>query len=67
MAQMIFYQSYDPPKISMLFPKKNLKIETAVVAVYYIKTASGWLKSCSARIMTPLNINMLFPKMFLKN
>ena len=42
----MFWQSYDPPKVSMQFPKMCLKIETAsttavtaVVAVYYIKTA----------------------------
>ena len=41
----MFYQSYDPPKVSMLFPKKIHTIETAattaataVVDVYYIKT-----------------------------
>ena len=46
MAQLILYQSFDPPKFSMLIPKMFLKIETAtttavtdVVAVYYIKTA----------------------------
>ena len=41
MAQIIFCQSSDPPKVSMLFPKMFAKIETAaraVAAVYYIKT-----------------------------
>ena len=48
MAQMIFCQSYDPPKVSMLVPKKFQTIETAstaaataVVTVYYIKTAKN--------------------------
>ena len=41
MAQIMFCQSYDPPKVSMPFPKKIetavTTAVTAVVDVYYIK------------------------------
>ena len=40
--------------------------DTAAVAVYYVTTALKVLKSCSVRVLTPLKIVMLFPKMFSK-
>ena len=71
----MFWQSYDPHKVSMLIPKMFFfkwnschatTVATAVVAVYYIKTASKWPKSRSASVMTPLSYYAIAKNVFKK-
>ena len=58
----------------MVFPKIFPNSETAVtsaytgdIAVYYVKTAQKWIKSCFVRILTHPDFGMVLPILFLNS